>query len=61
MYFISDFNERLVSRLYYLMFPPEAVPKLGTKRRNSDADSGEESSKKRREDFDDPGNSSAIC
>lgn len=62
MYFISDFNERLITRLYSLLFPPESGPKTGSKRKNSDADlgDGDKFSKKKKEDFDDPGNSSAI-
>ena len=57
MYFVSDFNERLYTRLYQLIFPNPEPESKSKRRLSDDSDSGNKPSKKRRDGFDDPGNS----
>ena len=57
MYFVSDFNERLYTRLYQLIYPNPEPESKSKRRLSDDSDSGNKSSKKRRDGFDDSGNS----
>lgn len=57
MYFVGDFNECLYRRLYQLIYPNPQPESKSKRRLSDDSDSGYKPSKKRRDGFDDTGNS----